>query len=70
MEVKARRIDIECPQVSRGRYVTFQSAEVAVPRKLFREILRRIDELRQKPDPVYAEEIHSKVQNDGRGASG
>jgi hypothetical protein len=26
--------------------------------------------LRQKPDPVYAEEIHSKVQNDGRGASG
>lgn len=30
-----------------GRYVTFQMAEVAVPRALFRDILKRIDRLRQ-----------------------
>ncbi len=32
--------------VSHGRYVTFQLAEVAVPRDMFREILRLIDGLR------------------------
>ncbi len=44
-----------------GRYVTFQLAEVAVPRNLFREILRRIDDLRPRPPPVQAEEIHGEV---------
>ncbi len=34
--------------VRHGRYVTFQLAEVAVPRNLFREILRLVDELRQR----------------------
>lgn len=37
--------------VAHGRYVTFQMAEVAVPRNLFRDILRRIDQLRR---PVRA----------------
>ncbi len=32
--------------VSHGRYVTFQLAEVAVPRDLFRKILSLIDDLR------------------------
>ena len=32
--------------VRHARYVTFQMAEVAIPRKLFREILRRIERLR------------------------
>ncbi len=32
-----------------GRYVVFQLAEVAVPRALFAEILRRIDRLRPRP---------------------
>ena len=45
-------VKIGAKVVSHGRYVTFQLAEVAVPRKLFREILRRIDELRPKPAPV------------------
>ncbi len=41
------------PKVGRhGRYVTFQMTEVAVPRNLFREILRRIDELRRRPAPA------------------
>ncbi len=36
-----------------GRYVTFWLAEVAVPRNLFAEILRLIDELRP-PQPIPA----------------
>ena len=32
--------------VGHGRYVTFQIAEVAIPRDLFAGILRRIDRLR------------------------
>jgi hypothetical protein len=35
--------------VRHGRYVVFQLAEVAVPRALFAEILRRIDRLRSRP---------------------
>ena len=35
--------------VSHVRYVTFQIAEVAVPRTLFAEILRLIAELRPPP---------------------
>ena len=35
--------------VRHGRYVVFQLAEVAVPRALFAEILRRIDRLRPEP---------------------
>ncbi len=38
--------------VSHGRYVTFQMAEVAVPRNLFGEILGMIDGLRPKPAPA------------------
>ncbi len=50
--LREKLVKIGAKVVSHGRYVTFQLAEVAVPRKLFREILRRIDELRPKPDPV------------------
>ena len=32
-----------------GRYVTFQMAEVVIPRDLFADILRRIDRLRPPP---------------------
>ncbi len=35
-----------------GRYVTFQLAEVAVPRGLFEIILRLIDDLRRRPAPA------------------
>jgi hypothetical protein len=38
--------------VRHGRYVVFQLAEVAVPRALFAEILRRIDRLRGPPVPA------------------
>ena len=41
--------------VRHGRYVVFQLAEVAVPRMLFTEILRRIADLRPPPpDPAPA----------------
>ena len=35
-----------------GRYVTFQLAEVAVPRELFRKILNLIEDLRRRPVPA------------------
>ena len=38
--------------VRHGRYVTFQLAEVAAPRHLFADILRRIDRLRPKTIPA------------------
>ena len=38
--------------VRHGRYVTFQLAEVAVPRTLFAEILRLIGQLRPNPAPI------------------
>ena len=38
--------------VSHGRYVTFQLAEVAVPRQLFAEILSLIARLRAQPAPT------------------
>jgi hypothetical protein len=40
--------------VRHGRYAVFQLAEVAVPRALFADILRRIDDLRPRPPPLPA----------------
>jgi hypothetical protein len=40
--------------VRHSRYVVFQLTEVAGPRALFAEILRRIDQLRPKPTPLAA----------------
>ena len=40
--------------VRHGRYVVFQLAEVAVPRALFAEILRRIERLLPRPPPFSA----------------
>ena len=38
--------------VSRGRYVTFQMAEVAVSRRMFADILSLIARLRASPAPA------------------
>ena len=38
--------------VRHGRYVTFQLAEMAIPRRLFAEILRLIAGLRPRPAPT------------------
>ncbi len=45
-------IKIGAKVVRHGRYVTFQLAEVAIPRRLFAEILRLIDGLRPRPAPA------------------
>ncbi len=38
--------------VRHDRYITFQMAEVAIPRPLFAEVLRLIDGLRPRPAPT------------------
>lgn len=50
--LRDRLIKIGAKIVRHGRYVTFQMAEVAIPRDLFADILRRIDRLRPKPCPA------------------
>jgi Transposase DDE domain group 1 len=47
--LKEKLIKIGAKVVSRGRYIAFQMAEVAVPRNLFADILRLITELRPRP---------------------
>ncbi len=47
--LREKLVKIGAKVVSHGRYVTFQMAEVAVPRGLFWEILRLIDKLRLGP---------------------
>ncbi len=50
--LREKLIKIGAKIVRHGRYVTFQMAEVAIPRDLFADILRRIDRLRPKPSPT------------------
>ncbi len=45
-------IKIGAKIVRHGRYVVFQMADVAIPRALFADILRRIDRLRPTPAPA------------------
>ena len=50
--MREKLIKIGAKIVRHGRYVTFQLAEVAIPRTLFADNLRRIDRLRPKPLPT------------------
>ena len=52
--LREKLVKIGARIVRHGRYVVFQLAEVAVPRSLFADILRRIDHLRPKPPPLPA----------------
>ena len=47
--LREKLIKIGAKVVRHGRYVTFQLAEVAIPKALLAEILRRIGELRPAP---------------------
>ncbi len=49
--LREKLVKIGAKVVRHGRYVTFQLAEVAIPRALFAEILRLIDGLRPAPLP-------------------
>ncbi len=50
--LREKLVKIGAKVVSHGRYVTFQLAEVAVPRSLFQNILGLIDDLRRRPAPA------------------
>ncbi len=47
--LREKLVKIGAKVVRHGRYVTFQLAEVAVPRGLFQRILAMIDDLRRRP---------------------
>ena len=47
--VQIKLIKIGARLVRHARRLVFQLAEVAVPRELFRQVLKRIDELRPVP---------------------
>jgi hypothetical protein len=47
--LREKLVKIGARIVRHGRYVVIQLAEVAVPRALFVDILRRIDRLRPRP---------------------
>src|SRR4029077_18565987 len=50
--LREKLIKIGAKVVSHGRYVTFQMAEVAVPRQMFQEILSLVALLRAPPAPA------------------
>ena len=52
--LRQKLIQIGAKVVRHSRYVVFQMAEVAVPRKLLREILGRIAQLRASPELARA----------------
>ncbi len=49
---REKLVKIGAKVVHHGRYVSFQLAEVAVSRDLFRKILSLIDDLRRRPAPA------------------
>jgi Transposase DDE domain group 1 len=50
--LREKLVKIGAKVVSHGRYVTFQLAEVAVPRQMFADILSLIARLRTPPTPA------------------
>ena len=52
ISLREKLIKIGAKVISHGRYVTFQMAEVAVPKQMFREILSLIVRLRTPPAPA------------------
>jgi len=64
--LKEKLIKIGAKVVSQGRYVTFQMAEVAIPRILFADILRLASELR--PPPAVASSANSQRRSGGKRA--
>ncbi len=50
--LREKLIKIGAKVARHGRYITFQLAEVAIPRALFAMILRLIDGLQPKPAPT------------------
>ncbi len=62
--LREKLVKIGAKVVSHGRYVTFQPAEVAAPRSLFRKILSLIDDLRPIPACALAKNFPETVSSD------
>ena len=58
-ELREKLIKIGAKVVGHARYVSFQMAEVAIPRRVFADILRMIAELR--PPPITSDGVVSSV---------
>ena len=69
--LREKLIKIGAKVISHARYITFQLAEVSVPRKLFEIILQKIDRLRLLPETGWAQtkRNHEKKKNKRRGLS-
>ncbi len=50
--LREKLVKIAAKVVRHGRYVTFQLAEGAAPKDLFRKILSLVDDLRPRPVPA------------------
>jgi len=66
---REKLLKIGAEMVSLGKCATFQLAEVAVPGNLFREILRRLDEMGSRSPARYRRELGIMLVG-GKGASG
>ena len=66
--LREKLIKIDAKVISHGRYVTFQMAEVAVPRQMFVEILLLIARLRAPPAPAREAPGSNATHIGGRGA--
>jgi Transposase DDE domain group 1 len=66
--LREKLIKIGANVVSRGRYLTFQIAEVAVPRQMFADILSLIARLRAPPTPAWERRRQGRQrQREGHG---
>jgi len=63
--IREKLVKIGARVVRHARYVTFQLAEVTVPRSLFETFRSLIDDQRRRPAPAQAEKIDSEVKNAG-----
>jgi DDE family transposase len=70
--LREKLIKIGAKVVNHGRYVTFQMAEVAVPRQMFHEILSMIARLRAPPTRQYHSTALSslRIKDDERNTTG
>jgi hypothetical protein len=67
--LREKLIKIGAKVASRGRYLTFQMTEVAVPRQMFADILMLIARLRHRRLQHEGAQGSKGADRDGRGAS-
>ena len=64
--LREKLVKIGAKVISRSRYVTFQMAEVAVPRELFQKILKLIDNLAVRTEPGESRGRQIKTRRAGK----